>query len=76
MLTSCVQIRAYEDLRDERNALRAENEKLLMFIAGAHEDNEMLQKALIEQETTLRALAGGMQVQAGITADLRRQCDI
>ena len=75
LITCCATTR-YEDMRHRAENAEAELIRAQMFIAGAHDDNAMLQKALIEQENALRALAGGMVIQADETAKLREACDI
>ena len=75
-LAGCVHPAHYENMRHRAEAAEAETQKALMFLAGAQQDNAMLQRALIEQEMALRSLAGGMQIQAAETAKLREGCDI
>lgn len=75
-LTCCASLAKYEDLRAERDQYRAELEKAQMFIAGAHDDNAMLQKYGIELDQELMRWQMGSMVQAKREADLRSGCDI
>lgn len=76
VLSGCCSLKSYEDLRDERNALRAENEKLQMFLAGKDEDNAALQKYGIALQDELMRWQFGSMLQAKREADLRSGCDI
>ena len=76
VFAGCVSVPRYESLRHERDDLRAERDQLLTYIAGAHDDNGMLQRSMIECEIAIRALQNGMIVQAEETAKMRQGCDL
>jgi hypothetical protein len=51
--------------------------ELEAFLVGAQEDNSLLMAAVIERENYIRALEGGMAIQAGQIAKLRKSnCDL
>lgn len=76
VLSGCVSVPRYEAMRHRAEAAEAEIVRKEMFIAGAHDDNAMLQKALIAQEEELMRWQFGSMLQADREADLRESCDI
>lgn len=75
-LTGCVSIPRFESMRHRAETSEAETQKALMYLAGSHADNAMLQQGLIDQEAQIKAFVGGLQLQAKITADMRKSCDL
>jgi hypothetical protein len=75
LITCCATTR-YEDLRHERDDLKAELEKAQMFIAGAQDDNAMLQREIIRREEFIMQQQGGLMLKALENAKLRNKCDI
>jgi hypothetical protein len=76
LLTCCASLAKMEDMRARAEHAEAELEKAQMFIAGAHDDNAMLQKYGIELDQELMRWQMGSMVQAKREADLRSGCDI
>lgn len=76
VLTGCVSMHTFEDERHRREAAEADLARQVEFTAGAHADSAMLQRSLIEHELLVRALEGGMAVQAEMTAEAREACDL
>lgn len=76
ILSACASPQRFEAMRHRAEAAEAETQKALMYLAGAHEDNAMLQKALIESEMELRRWQMGSMLQAVREAQLRESCDI
>lgn len=74
--TGCVTPGKYEDMRHRAESAEAELFRAQMFIAGAHDDNAMLQKYGLELEQELMRWQYGSLVQAKREADLRKSCDI
>lgn len=73
LLTGCATkictTRADEELRAKYEEMVRRLEQQEQWVAGCHDDNSMLQSAVIE-------LQMGMIEQAGITAKLRNSCGI
>lgn len=75
-LAACASPARMEDMRERAEVAEADAAKTRDYLAGAHEDNAMLQRAIIEYEMALRSLQGGMVLQAMEAAKLREGCDI
>lgn len=76
LLTCCASLAKYEDLRAERDHYKQELERAQMFIAGAHDDNAMLQKYGLQLEEEIMRWQMGAMLQAREMQKVRDGCDI
>ena len=72
----CCSIKSYEDQRHRAERAERELAQAQEFIAGAHQDNAMLQRYGIQLQEELMRWQYGSALQAKREADLRKSCNI
>lgn len=76
LLTGCVSNKDYEAMRERAQRAEAAYEQQVLFTQGAHDDNAMLQRAIIEQANYIRQLEAGAMWQANEMARIVDTCQL